>query len=314
MKVEDNKNIPTLNLPLITQDDFHNNELWWSIIILASQILSNKRERKEQDKYVLEIFDILNRIDNCFITINRAKGFISCRPCTKRLDKNNQMTIIDYYLYHYDIVIHKVSTIRDLSYKLINVVFNLNIEDEKCGWNSILKHKDTIAIPGIMNLQQLYFKMLEKVENERNKSTHSGIIELPFLKDIAILTSMSQMKRLNTIPYSDPMAKGSYNEYLLLKKKKELINLIKHLHDISLSFIHILVCCLGRPFHDNLSEDLKSEFKLELIRAEEFVDKYKNKNNKLTYIFDWLIHIDEISKKYSDLGIKIGKKSSFKYF
>ena len=229
MKSE-NQDKTKLYLPLITQEDLYRNELWSSVAMLVPAILKNGRKRKDSDKYILDTFNILNRIDYCFNTINRAKTFISRRPSIKELDNNVQMTVIDYYYYHYDVVIHKLSTIRDLSYRLINVVFRLGINDRNCGWDSILKKKDEIALPGIMNLQQLYYKLLEKIEYERNESTHSGNIDLSFMREIDLLVSMSQMIRLKFIPMDewDPMAKGSYNEYRLRKCKKELIKLIFH--------------------------------------------------------------------------------------
>ena len=221
------------------------------------------------------------------------------------------MTVIDYYYYHYDVVIHKLSTIRDLSYRLINVVFRLGINDRNCGWDSILKKKDKIALPGIMNLQQLYYKLLEKIEYERNESTHSGNLDLSFMREIDLLVSMSQMIRLKFIPMDewDPMAKGSYNEYRLRKCKKELIKLIERYRDMSISFVHILACCLGGVFLKNLSEDSRVEFETNLKDADEWVNKHEKKNNKLVYLLDWLIHLDDIAKKYSDLEIKVGKKA-----
>lgn len=314
MKSE-NQDKTKLYLPLITQEDFYRNELWSSVAMLVPAVLKNGRKRKDSDKYILDTFNILNRIDYCLNTINRAKTFISRRPSIKDLDNNAQMTVIDYYYYHYDVVIHKLSTIRDLSYKLINVVFRLGINDRNCGWDSILKKKNEIALPGIMNLQQLYYKLLERIEFERNESTHSGNIDLSFMREIDLLVSMSQMIRLKLVPMDewDPMAKGSYNEYRLRKCKKELMKIIERYRDMSISFVHILACCLGGVFRKNLSEDSKVEFEKNLKDADKWVNKHEKKNNKLVYLIDWLIHLDDIVKKYSDLEIKVGKKA-FEYF
>ena len=296
-------------LPLFTRDDFYCNELFYPAMILASSIRKEARPRKDSDQYALDVFDLLNRIDNCLGSIYKAKGFISRRPSVKELDDNDQMTITEYYMYHYDMVIHKLSTIRDLSYKLMNVVFRLGIEDKKCGWNSISKEKDRIGIPVIMNLQQLYYIYLERIELERNASTHSGIIDLIFMREVDFNVSVSQMIRLYNIPTDgwDPMTKGSYNERQLSKCKKRLLERIDIYLNRTISFIHILTCCMGRVFHDNLPEELKFEFEKELKNANKRVNEYENKNNKLTDLSGWLIHLDETAKRFSKIKLESGK-------
>ena len=296
-------------LPLFTRDDFYRNELFYPAMILFSSIRKEGRPRKDSDQYVIDVFDLLNRIDNCLGSIYKAKGFISRRPSVKELDDNDQMTITEYYMYHYDMVIHKLSTIRDLSYKLMNVVFKLGIEDKKCGWNSISKEKDRIGIPIIMNLQQLYYIYLERIELERNTSTHAGIIDLIFMREVDLNVSVSQMIRLYNIPTDgwNPMAKGSCNERQLRKCKKTLLEYINNYLNRTISFIHILTCCMGSVFRNNLPEELKSEYKEMLKNIDKKVDEYENKNNKIEYLVDWLIHLDKTAKRFSKIKLESGK-------
>ena len=44
-------------------------------------------------------------------------------------------------------------------------------------------------------------------------------------------------------------------------------------------------------------------------QANEVIDKYDKKNNKLVYILDWLIHLDNAVKKYHEQELKVGKES-----
>ena len=312
MKVENNETNQTLNIPLITQDDLYHNELWWLVAILASRIIKDKKNKDEISNYVLEVYGIISKIGNCISIINQSKGFIRRRPSIKQLDANDQMTITGYYIYHYDVVIHKLSTIRDLSYKLINTICKLGLNDNHCTWEKLTKKKNQIPVVGIMNLQQLYYKFLKRIEDERNKSTHSGEVNLTFLNELDILVSASQAIRIYNIPLSEewePMAKGSYNEYLLYKSKKQLIERIEHYQNITIFFIHALTCCLCNVFQNNLSNDFKKEFKADFEHANEIIDKHEKKNNKLIYIFDWLIYLDDAVKKYHEQGLKVGKES-----
>ena len=61
MKSE-NQDKAKLYLPLITQEDLYRNELWSSVAMLVPAILKNGRKRKDSDKYILDTFNILNRI------------------------------------------------------------------------------------------------------------------------------------------------------------------------------------------------------------------------------------------------------------
>ena len=311
MNAENNDTNQTLNIPLITQDDLYHNELWWLVTILAYYI-TKKKNKDEISNYVLDIYGIISKIGNCISIINQSKGFIRRRPSIKQLDDNDQMTITGYYMYHYDVVIHKLSTIRDLSYKLINITCKLGLNDKYCNWENLKKKKNQIPVVGIMNLQQLYYKLLEQIEEERNRSTHSGEINLTFLNELDIFVSASQAIRIYNIPLLkewEPMAKGSYNEYLLHKKKKQLIERIEYYQNITIFFIHALTCCLNNVFQNNLSDDFKIEFKANFEHANEVMDKYDKKNNKLVYILDWLIHLDNAVKKYHEQELKVGKES-----
>ena len=70
-----------------------------------------------------------------------------------------------------------------------------------------------------------------------------------------------------------------------------------------------MTCCLNNVFQNNLSDDFKIEFKANFEHANEVIDKYDKKNNKLVYILDWLIHLDNAVKKYHEQELKVGKES-----
>lgn len=311
MKTENNKKV--LTLPLVTFNDLHNNELCKLVLMLSCRIFKKKKRPNEIERYVLDVFDIINNIQEGFTNINRAKGFIQRRPNQAQLDSNEEMTVPEYYMYHYDVVIHKLSTIRDLSYKLINAIFKLDLDERNCNWNGILKRKEKISALGIMNLMQLYYAALYNIETQRNVSTHSGKLELQFLKYIDYCTFISKAIRLYGFNCKDPMAKRTYNQYVLRKNKKQLLEHIDLYQNASMFFIHALTCCLKRTFYDNLSDDFKTEYSAEIGKAEELVDRHERKFNRLIHIFDCLITLDKRVKDLSEKNVKIGGVQ-FKYF
>ena len=64
---------------------------------------------------------------------------------------------------------------------------------------------------------------------------------------------------------------------------------------------------MGRVFRNNLPKELKSEHKEMLKSIDKKVDEYENKNNKIEYLVDWLIHLDETAKRFSKIELDSGK-------
>lgn len=65
---------------------------------------------------------------------------------------------------------------------------------------------------------------MDEVLRDRNESSHNGSIVMGILKDIDGVVQLSQWKRMGKLPEdvieSDPMAKGTYYDYQLKKKKR----------------------------------------------------------------------------------------------
>lgn len=65
---------------------------------------------------------------------------------------------------------------------------------------------------------------MKEIEEERNESSHNGAVEIRIFDYIDCLVRVSQLKRLEQIPsdmnLDDPMAKGTYYDYLFKRKKR----------------------------------------------------------------------------------------------
>ena len=103
-----------IEIPLVIEDDLYHNEMICFVLYLTAEILGNNKKKTDEELNLIRAFNIITNIMSCFKSINQASNFIKHRPTFKELDKNEEMTVIDYYNYHYDVVIHKLSTIRDL--------------------------------------------------------------------------------------------------------------------------------------------------------------------------------------------------------
>lgn len=292
----------TIEIPLITINDLLHNEMVYFVLHVATETLQEEKE-KAKGKYEIRVYLIISKILSCFERINQAYNFINKRPTIKELDKNEEMTVIDYYNYHYDVVIHKLSTIRDLSFKLINEVFNLKLEDRCCNWEHI-KNNDSITVPGVRCIQELYYYLTKDIESNRNESTHNGSFEIKFFENIDGAVKLSQFKRLEIVPKDildfDPMAKGTYNDLLLRMKKKELLELINKEKAISLFCIHVLTCSMSNIFKSNLSDEFKEKHSNTILLANQRINAYERKNNKIELLIPYLAKVEDWTKSLKE--------------
>ena len=178
-------NLP-IDIPLVIEDDLLHNEMIGYVLFLTGGILLDGQtdERTEEEMQIIRVYCIINKILSCYLSINQASNFIKRRPTIRELDNNEEMTVIDYYNYHYDVIVHKLATIRDLSFKLINKIYGLRLNDRSCNWDNIWKRRDLISVPGILDIQTLLYNFMEEVQRDRNESSHNGFIDINIFKDI----------------------------------------------------------------------------------------------------------------------------------
>lgn len=289
-----------ITIPLITEEDLLHNEMIGYVLFLTVGILQNSQTtgvKTEEEMQIIRVYGIINKILSCYKSINQASNFIKRRPTITELDNNEEMTVIDYYNYHYDVIVHKLSTIRDLSFKLINKIYSLQLKDRNCNWDNIWKKRDLISVTGIFDIQTLLYNFMGEVQRDRNESSHNGSIDIRSFKDIDGFVQMSQWKRMGKLTEdvieSDPMSKGTYYDYLLRKKRKELLAKIKMYKTVSMFCIHVITCSMANRFKSNIPQDLLDKYSELIQKANQGIDSYKRKINKLDQLLPYLIKNDE---------------------
>jgi hypothetical protein len=137
---------------------------------------------------------------------------------------------------------------------------------------------------------------MEEIQRDRNESSHNGTIDIRTFKDIDGFVQMSQWKRMGKLPEEvigpDPMAKGTYYDYLLKKKKNELLAKISNFKTASLFCIHVLTCCMANKFISDIPRDMLEKYSVFIQEANHVIDAYKRKINKLDQLFPYLIRND----------------------
>lgn len=133
-------------------------------------------------------------------------------------------------LYHYDIICHKVSTLKDLYFKIINKIYRLGLE--KPTWNNIKKQKDKINNEHLFTILEDNYSLMESIDNERNMSSHEGNIHLSLLNELSIYLMCSSLQgKLPTMEFD-----WKYQKVLLFinpnktgqKEMLEYLNIVKY--------------------------------------------------------------------------------------
>jgi len=132
----------------------------------------------------------------------------------------------NYYKYHFENYIFRVTTLLDLTGKLGNILFETGIRDDKCnGYN--FKEKLKKDHPKLAILVENILKDAEENKKKRNKKLHTGQLEIDELNEIAIWDDYSTVfsQNLNDDPFFKAMTDENI-EKMIKNLKTSVINLI----------------------------------------------------------------------------------------
>lgn len=92
----------------------------------------------------------------------------------KNFYAENDISELDYIKYHLEVFFHKVSTGSDLLKLLVNVLFDLQIENRKCNIPNLRKKIPTKYDKSFLQLIEAYDDTFKGVKYFRNKNSHEA--------------------------------------------------------------------------------------------------------------------------------------------
>lgn len=207
-----------------------------------------------------------------------------------------KINIIDYSLYHYDVLCYKISTLKDLYFKLVNYLYDLKLKGKSCSWKSIEKKEEEINNPFLFHLLRENYNNLSVIDNRRNKSAHEGKIEHAAFKDISPYVMLTMYSK--TMPISDDViiTRGSYLEYKLKSSRKKFLEETEICKYNAFIFTRCILCSLSETFIQKIDNDTKNKYSATLEKI-----KQETQGNKCS-----------IGKKIGRNVLIKTKKSSFK--
>ncbi|WP_321437695.1 Cthe_2314 family HEPN domain-containing protein [uncultured Bacteroides sp.] len=279
-----------MNKPQITLDDISRNELSVICNHLALDIIMDAEKREgydinknnnhlfsDNEKYVLELFDILLNINNCLASIDYSCIFMK-RFYGKDYYKKQQISIIDYSLYHYDAFCYKISTLKDLYFKIINHLYKLNLQKQACNWDNIKKRKSEINNPFLFDLLSRNYQDFSFIDKRRNKSAHEGKMEHKAFKNISpyVVLAMYADKGPSDISRDDIIARGSWVELKLKKSRKIFLEEIEICRYNAFIFTRCILCSLSDKFASTIDNDIRNKYSATIDKAIQVIIKNRN--------------------------------------
>lgn len=176
---------------------------------LLKNLSKSNKERKEalchEDYTILELFNLYTSIDKCLKSIEIAKKSI-LHYCYHDYIRNDAVAFDDFCSYHLDVVYHKVSTLKDLYFKIINTIYSLGLTNEQCTWEYVGKafKNGKINNKVLSFLLAENFKRTKHIRKKRNESAHEGTIIVKDLEEIICYDAMA---------FLDSLDKGNVNLY-----------------------------------------------------------------------------------------------------
>lgn len=173
------------------KEDVMNNKFSDSLIRDITPIINNYSQGihsySQKDKYVFYIFEIFSRICDVLSSIDMAVQYIS-EEIDKKQYTNLHVLETTYFYYHYDILIYKAASIKELVFKLINRIYQLGINEQKknCNWENISKSlKETNGANDLFSILDKYHKeFFINIGKLRNDSIHDGVMKRDYYQDV----------------------------------------------------------------------------------------------------------------------------------
>lgn len=226
---------------------------------------NNNHLLSKDENLIQEIISIQSNLIDCMTSIDNSYLFMK-RFYGKAYFEKQGIDISSYSIYHSDMLYYKIATIKDLYFKMVNSLCELNLTQKNCTWKNLKKMKETINNPRFFQLiKDNYECFFQIIEYRRNKSAHEGIINHKAFKAIELNINITRAVSGLSIPPPDSLkdmliTPGSFLDYRLKESRKSFIvemyicryNIFAITKEIFSSFLNCLV--------DTLSSNTKKKY------------------------------------------------------
>ncbi len=271
-----------MKIPNLTYGEAINDELSFVCRLMLCSII-RKRLHDEQtinieERYIIDAYDIIHNIHNCLETIDNAILFIK-EGWDSEFGVKHRINEDTYLLYHYDIICHKIYTVRDLYFKLINHIYELGLKNKECKWKNIKGKRKSISNTFLFSLLNDNQNSLKSIYLVRTVSSHDGVIRDKSLDVTAINSILAIYKDLipKNLINGITINNNLFYRHRFQENKSKFIEHIEICRYNTFIYTRCILCSLCNDFLSKISIETKRQH-LTSKTTEEIL-KLKSKRN-----------------------------------
>ena len=260
-ELKSNEELPNISLSDVMENPFSEYlNLCFALILDAIAKRTGRQDTlfddmSKDEEYVKKEHDIQNSIQSSLECIDYAIRFINSYGENDYL-RSDYISFDKFSAYHYDVICHKVSTVKDLFFKLTNQTYNLGLGNKECKWKPIDEKKDIINNSSLFDIFNANKELNSDIANKRNASTHDGSLKIPSLCNIKwYLWASNANETLSKFVPKDPKYERDSREYSVQ------INLAKNEVLYECNIIRYNIFAVTKSFFSCLFEKLRANIK-----------------------------------------------------
>ena len=155
--------------------------------------------------------------------------------------ENKELDEIDYYQYHFENFLVRLVSLLDLCAKIGNVLYKLEIPNQKCNWYKFVNHSEIVGKKCCTDLWS-FANYLDTLKSDRHIIMHSGGFESEEISSI-----QSKIFNSDLIPIEDVL-----QDWFDTQKTEEISRLVDFMNNkIENALNHVF------NFLDSMEPDLK---------------------------------------------------------
>lgn len=206
-------------------------------------------------QYVLQTNVLMNKIDGCFSNMDDAILYIRKFYDRAFFDKYS-ISYVDFVEYHTDMFNYKLCTIKDLSHKLILLVYgkDISIYNWKVTQSCLNEHGNH----DMLSLYEEAMPLFSFIMNKRHSASHDGKSDISELYDLGFVENMRLYSKNNPNLNQNDVERESIN--LRLTKGHEHIANLVSLRNNVLRFLCRYYHYLYQHFYNTIMEQEEPVF------------------------------------------------------
>lgn len=270
-----------------TIDDIYNlpfmkmlNRVTAEIMLLRS---TKDNTMTDDERRVFNLYRLVSSIMSCVDSIRMSMVF------SKRYNKQyllvNQINEEQYTTYHYDSIIHKKATIKDLEFKIIHLIYNLPVKNGKYSWKTINANKQRINNPQLFFYyeKEEYKKFNSIFVEKRHKSIHDGNVSMFQFKDVSSLIWLRDLgnnpetKNITGVEY----ANGHVAAKLIKDSRKQAVKDMKNIYRACLDLRYMFFWPLFPDLKNLFTSEINAQYGKTISEIVIEIKKTSNANSQI---------------------------------